>query len=128
MIQENYYRSDIDLNFGETLTGDISKKTDADAIKQSIVNIVMMDRKPFQPTFGCGIYRQLMENYDPILLRILQSQVENKILQREPMVSTVSVKISPADIDNNGIVIKIYFKMKGSSETYQISKLIEVLR
>ena len=128
MREENNYRSDIDLNFGETLSGDISKKTDEDAIKQSVMNIVMMDRKPFQPTFGCGIYRELFENYDPILIRILKTQIENKIREKEPMVSGVQVNIDPSDIDNNTIKVEILFRINGSMEVYKISKLIEVMR
>ena len=45
---------DIDLTFTARTMGDLFKKTDAAAVKQSIKNILMTNatEKPFEPYFG----------------------------------------------------------------------------
>ena len=48
---------DIDLTFAKKSSGDIFKKTDAAAVKQSVKNILMTNptEKPFDPYFGGGL-------------------------------------------------------------------------
>ena len=46
---------------------DISLKSDVEAIKQSIRNLVLTDKmeRPFQPTIGCDVRKNLFENFSP---------------------------------------------------------------
>ena len=46
--------NDLDLSFKKKTNGDIFKKNDAEAVKQSIKNILLTNRteKPFDPNFG----------------------------------------------------------------------------
>ena len=48
---------DIDLTFENKTSGDIFKKTDAAAVKQSIKNILLTNKteRPFQPYFGANL-------------------------------------------------------------------------
>ena len=58
--------SDIDLLFANKLSGDIFKKVDAAAVKQSVKNIVRTRKgeKPFNPEFGSNIGDFLFELAD----------------------------------------------------------------
>ena len=49
--------SDIDCTFARKTSGDIYKKTDASAVRQSVKNLLLTDRGsvPFRPYFGGGL-------------------------------------------------------------------------
>ena len=55
---------DIDLSFAKRLDGDIFKKTDAAAVKQSVKNILLTNfaEKPFLPNFGGDLNSFLFNN------------------------------------------------------------------
>ena len=57
--------SDLDLTFAARTTGDIFKKTDAAAVKQSVKTILQTNfgEKPFQPNFGADLRSRLFENF-----------------------------------------------------------------
>ena len=60
--------SDIDLTFAKKLDGDVFKKQNAAAVKQSIKNLLMTNymEKPFQPFFGGNMSDFLFELNDGI--------------------------------------------------------------
>ena len=57
---------DIDLAFANRPSGDVYKKRDAAAVKQSIKNILLTNHyeKPFQPFFGSNLRGMLFELAD----------------------------------------------------------------
>ena len=70
---------DLDFNFKTYSNLDVKTKLGENAIKQSIKNILMVDRyeKPFQPNFGAGLQDLLFENISPTNKR-LGENVNNK--------------------------------------------------
>ena len=60
--------SDVDLTFAKRLDGDVFKKKNAAAVKQSVKNILMTNytEKPFQPFFGGNLSDFLFELNDGI--------------------------------------------------------------
>ena len=60
--------SDLDLLFANKPNGEIYKKIDAAAVKQSVKNLVLTNyyEKPFQPYFGTNIRDMLFELADDI--------------------------------------------------------------
>ena len=74
---------DIDLTFSKRPSGDIYKKRDAAAVKQSIKNLLLTDyyEKPFQPFFGGNLRAML---FDLISSSVSSSANSNNIALRLP--------------------------------------------
>jgi phage baseplate assembly protein W len=105
--------SDIDLNFiANPVTGDISKKYDENAIKQSVKNLVMINHyeKPFHPEIGSQIYNLLFEPFTPLLQAMLQRAIINTINNFEPRVRLIDVEVT-LNPDNNTVFCQITFRI-----------------
>lgn len=105
--------SDIDLNFiANPGSGDVSKKFDESAIKQSVKNLVMTNHyeKPFHPEIGSQVSALLFEPFSPMTQAMLQRAIINTIENFEPRVRLISVDVSLIP-DNNTILVSIIFKI-----------------
>ena len=128
--------SDIDLLFapkrksqtGET--GDIFKKLDVAAIKQSVKNIVMTNvgEKPFNPRFGGNVVGLLFENADPELKGDLEAHIASTIDLYEPRVGEIIVEVDDTAIDNNYLNVRVQFEIINTLETVSIQTTIARLR
>ena len=128
--------SDIDLLFapkrksqtGET--GDIFKKFDAAAVKQSVKNIVMTNigEKPFNPRFGGNVTGLLFENSDPTLKKDLEAHIVSCLETYEPRAENINVEIDDTAIDNNYLNVRVEFAIVNSLETVSIQTTIARLR
>ena len=88
--------TDIDLGFrSNPITGDVAKKKDIEAIKQSCINILLTNygERPFDPSFGSGINSYLFDNFDPIIKESLREDVELVLNLREPRIKVLSVDV-----------------------------------
>jgi len=115
---------DIDLTFLNRQSGDIFKKTDAAAVKQSIKNLLMTNEseKPFLPQYGGNLNSflfSLSEEFDELDVK---EQVSQAIDNFEPRarVREVAVDINP---DVNSINVTVIFQMVTTMqiETVQVS-------
>ena len=115
---------DIDLTFLNRQSGDIFKKTDAAAVKQSIKNLLMTNEseKPFLPQYGGNLNSflfSLSEEFDELDVK---EQVSQAIDNFEPRarVREVAVDINP---DANSINVTVIFQMVTTMqiETVQVS-------
>jgi len=105
--------SDLDLNFiASPSTGDVSKKFDENAIKQSIRNLVMTNHyeKPFHPEIGSQAYTMLFEPFSPMLQAMLERSIIQTIENFEPRADVVTVEVS-LNPDNNTAYISVVFKI-----------------
>ena len=73
---------DLDLSFTRNpVTGDVSKKIDVNAVKQSL-NILMQTNfyeRPFAPEKGANLRGYLFEPMSNLVANVLQSTVRNMI-------------------------------------------------
>lgn len=102
---------DMDLSMEKNpLTGDILKKVDANAIKQSLRNLVetQMWDIPFHPEIYSQVRYLLFEVFTPItkisLERVIRSLIENY----EPRVSINDINVKE-DINKNAIQITLRY-------------------
>lgn len=105
--------SDLDLNFfANPATGDVSKKYDENAIKQSIKNLVMTRHfeKKFHPEIGSQVMGLLFENDSPMLQATLQRAIIYTIENFEPRAKLISVDVR-VNGDNNSVYVSITFKI-----------------
>lgn len=105
--------TDLDLNFfAHPATGDISKKYDENAIKQSVKNLIMTNHyeRPFHPEIGSQVMGLLFENDSPMLQATLERAITYTIENFEPRVKLISVQVS-LNPDNNAAYVSITFKI-----------------
>jgi phage baseplate assembly protein W len=108
---------------------DIALKTDEEAVKESLKNIILMDKgeKLFQPTFGGNIRAMLFELNTPATIKLIQEQIKNTINNYEPRVELISVEVYSL-IDNNNVVIKIIYSLRNREEPLEVEFVLERIR
>lgn len=109
--------TDIDLMFSPKPSGDIYKKTDAAAIKQSVKNILMTNflEKPFNTTFGGDLNSFLFDIDTNIELEVLRDRIFETVALYEPRASVQLVDINLLP-ENNTITVRVTFQVLNSIE------------
>lgn len=123
----NRIYSDIDLNFlAHPVTGDVSKKYDVDAVKQSLKTLILTNyyERPFQPKLGSPVYGMLFENVDIPTANSLKLRLELLITQYEPRVSAQEVTVVPL-YDDNAFRVTIYFYVVGTKDPVTFSTILK---
>jgi len=120
---------DIDLTFAKRPSGDIYKKRDAAAVKQSIKNLLLTDfyEKPFQPFFGANLRAMLFELADEDTEDEVEENIRNAINKYEPRaeILTITVNVLP---DQNDMRVSVYFKIISTQETVTFTTNLSRLR
>ena len=109
---------DIDLTFTKKPSGDVYKKTDAAAVKQSIQNILMTNRteKPFEPFFGGNLNDFLFNLSEGFSDFEIQEQVTLAINNYEPRARVLNVR-SRLTPDRNSISVAVTFQVISTNQT-----------
>ena len=121
---------DIDLVFkAKADSGEIFKKTEANAVKQAIKTLVMTNfmEKPFQPDFGCDILSQLFENYDEDIDEFIRETIRVNVKRYEPRARVLNVVVE-AQPDNNLIEVTVTFKVVNTNEVVVFTTTLSRLR
>jgi phage baseplate assembly protein W len=121
---------DVDMLFTKNvLSGDINKKLDANAVKQSLMTLLMTKpyERPFHPELGSTLFAQLFEPMRPGMEMSIARSVEQQILNFEPRVSLAHVDCNP-DYDNNGYEVTIRFSIQGINEPQDLTVNLTRLR
>lgn len=120
---------DLDLTFTNRPDGDVYRKTDAAAVKQSIKNLLLTNRteKPFQPYFGGGLNRflfSLSAEFDDLEI---SEHIGQAIQNYEPRarVREINVESFP---DSNRINITVVFQVITTLQTEVIEVTLARLR
>lgn len=120
---------DIDLTFNKRPSGDLYKKRDAAAVKQSIKNLLLTDfyEKPFQPFFGANLRAMLFELADEDTEDEVEENIRTAINKYEPRaeVLTITVNVLP---DQNDMRVSVYFKIISTQETVTFTTNLSRLR
>jgi len=115
IISPSRLYKDLDLSFtAHPQTGDVTKKLDVNAVKQSLKTLIMthFGERLFQPDIGSPVYRLLFEPMDPITTAVLHRSIEQVIQNHEPRVLLHKVVVTPYE-DMNEYAISIYFSVVG---------------
>ena len=120
---------DIDLTFNKRPSGDIYKKKDAAAVKQSIKNLLLTDfyEKPFQPFFGGNLRAMLFELADEDTEDEVEENIINAINNYEPRVEVLSIDVNVLP-DQNDMRVSVYFKIISTQETVTFTTNLSRLR
>ena len=123
---------DIDLAFSaKPTTGDVFKKREADAVKQSVRNLLTTGKfeKPFQPNYGAGLFEFLFELDTMYDGDAVINNVKEAIRVYEPRVDYNSLEVIPKILtDHNSLQIDVVFKVINSGETVELTTTLNRLR
>lgn len=121
---------DLDINFpAHPQTGDVGKRIDVNAVKQSILTLLYTQpgERLFQPTLGTPLYRLLFEPIDPIITESLRVGIETAIRNHEPRVILNRVDLVPMP-DENAYEISIFFNIIGLQNPVTFTTTLKRLR
>ena len=123
--------SDLDLFFAaKSVSKDISKVTDIQAVKRSVRNLVLLDpyEKPFHPEIAGGVRGLLFELMSPFTAAQLTKKIEDVINNFEPRARLVGVRANP-DYDRNSYEVSIEFYVVNTpTELVDMTVMLERLR
>ena len=114
IVSKNLWK-DLDLLFRvHPVTGDVVTRTDVEAVKRSVRNIVLTNKyeRPFKPNFGTSLRELLFELNTNRQLKRVQRRIKETLERTEPRIMNVSVLLS--NDDSNEVNITIVYDIKNS--------------
>lgn len=119
---------DVDASLTAKPNGDIFKKVDGAAVKQSVKNILLTaeHEKPFRPSFGAGLFDLLFDLNNDDLDVLLEERITQSIEQYEPRAQVQSVTVTGRD--NNAIAVEVRFQIVGARQEEVLTTSINRLR
>lgn len=112
VARQNDY-SDLDFRFRlNPNTKDFVLKKGVEAVKQSVVNILLTapGERPFNPYFGGNLYQYLFENFDDVTTAAIKNTVVNALRNFEPRVRVIDVQVDNLDY-RNALRITVEFRI-----------------
>mgnify|MGYP002631440443 FL=1 len=120
---------DIDLSFTARPSGEIYKKVDASAVKQSVKNILMTNHfeKPFNALFGGNLTDLLFDLADPEIDYDIKNNIVTAIEGWEPraQILNIDVNVQP---DYNAVNVTVEFKVVNTEEIIIFTTTLTRLR
>ena len=129
IISQTRTYNDLDLYLKKKTIGDIFKKNDAEAVKQSIKNILLTNRteKPFDPNFGGDLNRFLFSLDTEFDEFEIEDIIATSISKNEPRARLLDV-VTNVSGDFNNVYITIKFLVLSTSQTEQLNISLTRLR
>ena len=114
--------------FANPMSGDIGKKTGANAVKGAIYSILKtnFNERVFAPEFGTGIRGLLFEQMNPITEERLKKEVESAVARHEPRAEVLGVSVK-AQEEQNRYEISVVFNVTSEAETQKLTTYFDVL-
>lgn len=115
--------SDFDQSFlPHPFTGQITRRTNVDAVKMSIRNLILTNKyeRLRNPEFGGNVRRYLFENFSTTVGGEIEDQVRSIITSYEPRARVLDVIVTP-DENNNSIDVTIVFSVITSQDRQEIN-------
>lgn len=108
---------------------DLVRKTNEDAIKQSIKNILLTNfyERPFRPDFGANLRRYLFENITPIVLDSMKDEILVALSKWEPRADIISLTVSSLE-DTNSVNVSLIFSPKNVYEEIPLDVVVPLDR
>lgn len=121
--------SDIDLSFDIKSNGDVYKKIDAEAVKQSVKNILMCNRfnKPFKPNFGADLQSLLFDLADPSIEEDIRNRIIANMGAYEPRAKIRNITAN-AQPDQNTVAVTLIFSVLNTNREITLNTTISRLR
>ena len=122
--------SDLDLNFtAHPVTGDITRRFDENAIKQSVKNLLLTRNfeRPFHSEIGSPVRALLFENPGPMFGVMMKRAIIDVINNFEPRVSIIDVEVQD-ESDNNTVYVTLTFSIVNTTRPITLDLALERTR
>ena len=122
--------SDLDLDFAKNpLSLDVNVKTDVDAVKRSIKNLIIPGRyeRLFQPDLSAGVSGLLFEQLTPGTKNTIETRIRQTIQKNEPRANLRNVQVLE-DFDNNELKLTVDFTVVNISRPVNLEFTLRRLR
>jgi len=121
---------DLDLDFGlNSVTKDVNKLTDAEAIKRSVRNLINTNNyeRPFHPEIGSGIRGLLFEPMTELTTHFMRQRIAEMLNEYEPRIFLNKIVCRP-DEEKNSYFASITFTIIGTQEPVVVETFLERVR
>ena len=121
---------DLDLDFGlNSVTKDVNKLTDAEAIKRSVRNLINTNNyeRPFHPEIGSGIRGLLFEPMTELTTHFMRQRITEMLNEYEPRIFLNKIVCRP-DEERNSYFTSITFTIIGTQEPVVVETFLERVR
>tara|TARA_Y100001973_G_C5179718_1_gene324100 strand:- start:1454 stop:1879 length:426 start_codon:yes stop_codon:yes gene_type:complete len=121
---------DLDLDFGlNTVTKDVNKLTDAEAVKRSVRNLINTNHyeRFFRPQIGSGLRDLLFEPVTEITTQFIKQKIIEMLNFYEPRIRLTSVLVRN-QMDINSYAVRISFIIVGTQTPIEVETFLERLR
>jgi phage baseplate assembly protein W len=107
----------------------LARKTDEEAVKEAINNLIFTDRgeRPFQPLLGCDIKKMLFENITPSNIELMKSTIRATLRNYEPRANVLDVDVK-ANADTNQVTVIIVFNLINSEDDIVFTRTLSRVR
>ena len=122
--------SDFDFDFiAHPVTGDLVKKTDREAVRQSVRNLILLHfgELGFNPLKGSGIHYSLFEHNTPNNRHLIMRRIDEVIKNFEPRAVLESIRLDDQK-DPNGIHLDVIFWIKNIQDPILLTVFLERIR
>ena len=129
-FQRKEVYKDFDLNFTRNpLTNDIAVKKDANAISQSVRNLVntYFYERAFHPEIGCNVRNLLFQPADAITIVDLRTAIEDTIRNFEPRVQIEQILIED-NSERNHYHVRLLYSTRLLTQPTEFEFILERLR
>lgn len=128
-VSRLYKDLDLDFSTPNPVTGDLTKKTDVNAVKQSISILMQTNfyERPFAPKKGANIRGLLFEPMSNLAASTMENVILNLLTTYEKRARIQSVKVIP-DFARNSYTVTLRFYVVGINKPVILSANLERLR
>ena len=126
----NRQYKDLDLDFGlNSVTKDVNKLTDAEAVKRSVRNLINTNHyeRFFRPELGSGLRGLLFEPMTEITTQFIKQKIIELLNFYEPRIRLTSVIVNN-QMDENAYSVRISFNIIGTQTPVEVETFLERLR
>ena len=126
----NRQYKDLDLDFGlNSVTKDVNKLTDAEAVKRSVRNLINTNHyeRFFRPELGSGLRGLLFEPVNEITTQFIKQKIIELLNFHETRIRLTSVNVSN-QLDRNAYSVRISFHIIGTQTPVEVETFLERLR
>jgi phage baseplate assembly protein W len=122
--------TDLNLTFGfHPVTRDVLKRTDEDAVKNSVKNLILTKNfeRPFHPEIGSQVNNLLFENFTPITVELIKRTITTTIEAFEPRARILDVRVAETN-DPNEVAITVEFTLINSERPVTVTTFLTRVR
>lgn len=122
--------SDINLAFTKhPITGQLTRKTDNDAVRQSIKSLILTNfyERPFKSSVGSSVRSYLFELWTPVAKQRMENAIREVIKNYEPRAELLRVLVSDRS-DTNSLIVSIAFRTISDPTPVDLNIILERVR